>query len=64
MLLDDTVRGAKAFKVCAAGDRGQRIFCAVNRDNLTKLLQATAVTSLGLQARHFMLLHVLVHLEL
>jgi hypothetical protein len=48
VLLDDTVRGAKAFKVCATGDRGQRIFCASEREKLTRLVGATAATCLGL----------------
>lgn len=46
--LEDFVRTARAFKVCAAGDRGHRIYACADREKLAKVLTTTAAQCLGL----------------
>lgn len=47
VLLEDFVRSARAFKICAAGDRGHRIFACGDRERLAKVLSSTAAQCLG-----------------
>eukprot|EP00892_Ulva_mutabilis_P004250 jgi/Ulvmu1/2197/UM013_0043.1 len=47
LLLEDFVRTARAFKICAAGDRGHRIYACADREKLAKILSTTAAQCLG-----------------